>query len=97
MKKNKVLKTKMGKNLEEKVDFVIDFLQTQVVTKDYLDLKLESKADKSDIVKIQTQIDNLAKQIANYHQEMIMFTRRVERMEAWIKKVSAKIGVPYEF
>lgn len=97
MKKSIKKSTVRGKNLEEKVDFLIDFVQTKVVTKDYLDGRLTEKADKSDIVRLTSQIDGLAKQIKDYHQEMIMFTRKVERMESWIKKVSAKVGIPYEY
>ena len=86
-----------AKNLEEKVDFLIDFVQTKVATKE----ELNHLATKKDLTSLEnrliTQIDGLAKQIKDYHQEMIMFTRKVERMEAWIKKVSTKVGIPYEY
>lgn len=104
MKKSPIKTPKKAKNLEEKVDFLIDFVQTKVVTKEdltkvenRLEKMIEQKADKSDITRLTTQIDGLAKQIKDYHQEMVMFVRKVERMEAWIKKVSLKVGIPYEF
>lgn len=104
MKKSPAKTPKKAKNLEEKVDFIVEFIQTKLVTKDELEqsenrLKklIDIKADKADIARLTTQIDGLAKQIKDYHQEMIMFTRKVERMEAWIKKVSLKVGIPYEF
>lgn len=83
------------KTLEEKVDFIVHFLQTQVVTKDYLCEFTADFARKSDIVKVKNQIDSLAKQIKDYHQEMIALVHRVERMEMWIKKASVKLGIPY--
>lgn len=85
------------KDLEEKVNFIIDFLNNEIVTKDYLDKKLEEKSDKSDINRLTTQIDGLAKLIKDYHQEMVILVHRVERMEMWIKKASVKLGIPYEF
>lgn len=88
MKKSPTKTPKKAKNLEEKVDFLIDFVQTKVATKEEISM-LENK--------LTTQIDGLAKQIKDYHQEMVMFVHKVERMEAWIKKVSQKIGIPYEF
>lgn len=97
MKKSPIKTPKKTKNLEEKVDFLINFMQTEVVTKNYLHGFTADFARKSDIIKIQNQIDGLAKQIKDYHQEMVMFVHKVERMEAWIKKVSQKIGIPYEF
>lgn len=107
MKKSLTKTPKKAKNLEEKVDFIVDYLQTKVATKEDLnkvdtrlskvETLLDTKADKSDIQKITTQIDGLAKQVKDYHQEMVMFVHKVERMEAWIKKVSQKIGIPYEF
>ena len=88
MKKSPAKTPKKAKNLEEKVDFIVDYIQTKLASKEEL-AQSENR--------LTTQIDGLAKQIKDYHQEMIMFTHKVERMEAWIKKVSLKVGVPYEF
>lgn len=83
MKKAKKINPKIKpKNLEEKVDFIVDYIQTKLVTKDELERSesrlaklIDAKADKADIARLTTQIDGLAKQIKDYHQEMIMFTR----------------------
>ncbi len=88
MKKSSAKTIVKTSNLEKKVDFLIDFVQTKVATKEKIS-QLENR--------LTTQIDGLAKQIKDYHQEMVMFTHKVERMEAWIKKVSAKVGIPYEY
>lgn len=98
MKKSPTKTPKKAKNLEEKVDFIVDYLQTKVATKEDLH-NLEKRVIhiESDSSEIKTAVANLAKQVKDYHQEMIVFTHKVERMEAWIKKVSLKVGIPYEF
>ncbi|MFA5991172.1 MAG: hypothetical protein WC794_02930 [Candidatus Doudnabacteria bacterium] len=30
-------------------------------------------------------------------EEKVDFLKKIQRMEAWIKKVSLKVGIPYEF
>ncbi len=104
MKNNNKKSVKKPTNLEEKVDFIIDFLNYKVALKTdihNLDTKfqtlLSQKADKTDILQVQTQIDNLAKLIKDYHQEMVFLVRRVQKMENWIQKASLKLGIPYEF
>lgn len=44
---------------------------------------------------LQSSVDGIAKQITTYHQEMISFTHKVDRMEDWIKQASEKLGIPY--
>lgn len=95
--KKSLKKPNKTKSLAEKVDFIVNFLSTEVVTKDYLDERLLKKADKIDTDRLTSQIDGLAKQIKDYHQEMVILVHRVEKMEMWIKKASVKLGIPYEF
>lgn len=98
MKKPLAKTPKKAKKLEEKVDFLIDFVQTKVATKEDLhNLEKGVIHLESDSSEIKSAVANLAKQVKDYHQEMIVFTHKVERMEVWIKKVSLKIGIPYEF
>ncbi len=97
MKKSSAKLNKV-KTLEDKVDFIVDFIQTKIATKDDLD-KLSARTSnlEKEVGFVKTAIDNLSKQIKGYHQEMIVLVHRVERMEMWIKKASVKLGIPYEF
>ncbi len=84
-------------NLEEKVDFMIDFLQSEVPSKDdigHLSERLTKVENNTN--NVINAIDGLAKQVKDYHQEMIFLVHRVERMETWIRKASIKLSIPYE-
>ena len=43
---------------------------------------------------LQTSVDNLAKMVQDFRDEHIIMHRRLELLEAWAKKVSAKVGIP---
>ncbi len=66
---------------------------------DYMDerfSKLESRFDGIE-EKIDTQqasTDNLTKMTKDFQDEHIILRHKVERLEAWAKAVSAKVGVP---
>lgn len=57
-----------------------------------LEAKLGTKIDR-----LTNSVDAYAKQANTYYQEMLILSRRIERMEIWIKKVSDKVGIPFEF
>lgn len=42
-------------------------------------------------------IGELAGQIKDYHQEMIMLARKVDRMERWIHEIAKKTGVKLSY
>ena len=44
---------------------------------------------------LQSSTDSIAKQIKDYHEEMVVLVRRVQRMEEWIRTAANKIGIPY--
>lgn len=81
------------KNLHTKLDGLVKFLHKEMPARQEVFNLLEEKADKSDVNKILTSIDSLAKQVTVYHQEMLVITRRIDRIEAWMKKVEAKVGI----
>lgn len=42
---------------------------------------------------VQSQVDGLAKLIVEYHQEMVMLTRQVDRLREAIKQIAEETGV----
>jgi predicted nucleic acid-binding Zn-ribbon protein len=43
-----------------------------------------------------TSVDNLAKAVNNLHIEYQAMLHKVNRMEEWIKKASAKLGIDFQ-
>jgi uncharacterized coiled-coil DUF342 family protein len=62
---------------------------------DLVDKKFEAQDKK--INNIQSSVDGLAKMVTEYHQEMIMLTRKVDRMERWIHEIAEKTGVKLSY
>ena len=56
---------------------------------------IDARFDKVDIRfdATQSQIDGLAKLIVEYHQEMVMLTRQVDRMREAIKQIAKETGI----
>ena len=50
---------------------------------------------RTDFSNLQTSVDNYAKKADNYYQEMAVLMHKVNRMEEWIKKASAKLGIDF--
>ncbi len=50
---------------------------------------------KSEFSSLQTSVDNYSKKTDTYHQEMAVLFNKVHRMEEWIKKASAKLGIDF--
>ncbi|OGE84024.1 MAG: hypothetical protein A3B10_04145 [Candidatus Doudnabacteria bacterium RIFCSPLOWO2_01_FULL_44_21] len=42
-----------------------------------------------------TSVDNLANKFVKYHEEQIVLTHKLERIEDWIKKAAGKLGLDY--
>ncbi|MDO8591354.1 MAG: hypothetical protein Q7R60_00285 [bacterium] len=45
---------------------------------------------------LQTSVDGLAVIFKKYYEEQKIMTHRLDRVEDWIKKVSAKLGVNFD-
>lgn len=54
----------------------------------------EATDDRADI---RSAIAELAGQIKDYHQEMLMLAHKVDRMERWIHQIAEKTGVKLNY
>jgi uncharacterized coiled-coil DUF342 family protein len=54
----------------------------------------EAAEDRADI---RGAVAELGGQIKDYHQEMIMLARKVDRMERWIHEIAEKTGVKLSY
>jgi len=72
------------------------FVQTNMVTKDEFENRLDELPTRDDFSKLQQSVDGIARQFQDQRQEQIVSGSRSERMEAWIIKASQKIGVEYK-
>lgn len=70
--------------------------QRFIEVNDKLNSLQENKADKSDINGLMNSIDAYAKKADTYFQEMVMLTRKVDRMEKWIHQIAEKVGIKLE-
>lgn len=59
-----------------------------------------TKADfellRADFSSLQSSVDSYAKRADTYYQEVMVLVSKVERMEEWIRRVSAKLGIEYK-
>lgn len=55
--------------------------------------ELKEKADKKDIDRLLTAIDNYASKADTYFQEMLMLSHKVDRLERWILQIAEKINI----
>ena len=83
---------------ETKNEFVAlrNFLQENMVTKQELQDLREELPTREDFSQLQQTVDGIAKSFLDQRQEQIVSASRSERMEAWIMKAAAKIGVEYK-
>lgn len=56
-------------------------------------LELHSEHSRKEHAGIRGGVSDLAGQIRDYHQEMIMLARKVDRMERWIHEIAKQTGV----
>jgi len=60
-------------------------------------LLLHSEASSKEHGEINGAIGELGGQIRDYHQEMIMLARKVDRMERWILQIADKTGIKLSY
>lgn len=60
---------------------------------------VEQRFDKQDteISDLKGAVAELGGQLRDYHQEMIMLARKVDRMERWIHQIAKQTGVELSF
>lgn len=56
-------------------------------------LELHSEKSRSEHADIRGAVVDLGGQIKDYHQEMILLARKVDRMERWIHEIAKQTGV----
>ena len=81
---------------KDELDSLKSFLQTNLVTKQELDDLREGLPTKADFNRLQQSIDGIAKEFQNQRQELMVGAARSERMESWIIRAAAKIGLEYK-
>jgi uncharacterized coiled-coil DUF342 family protein len=60
-----------------------------------MEKRIDARFDKQDkeIADLKGAVAELGGQIRDYHQEMIMLARKVDRMERWIHQIAKQTGV----
>lgn len=85
------------KKINTTLEGLVKFLHKEMpVRSDLADLasKTDLTGAKSEIL---TSVDGLAKQVTIYHQEMLVLSRRLDRIEVWIRKIEAKTGIKVDW
>ena len=77
-------------------DHLKTFLDQNMVTKQELEDLREELPTRKDFNELQVSVDGIAKHFEEQRQEQIIGAERASRMEAWIIKAAAKIGVQYK-
>lgn len=67
------------------------------VTREEFNEAVSNLATKKDINKILTAVDEYAKKVDAYAQEMTMLAHKVDRHEKWILQIAEKLGVKLEY
>ena len=66
-------------------------------TKDDLNNAVANLTTKEDFNNLLTSVDAYSKKADTYFQEMILLTRKVDRLEKWLHQVADKIGIKLEY
>ena len=75
----------------------IQLMQEVFVTKEDLASLVDVVATKEEMRDLQTAVDGLAKLVKDFREEHIVIHHRLEILEDWAKKVSAKTGIPLPY
>lgn len=65
-----------------------------------LELKEELKAElasKQEVSELKTAVASLAYQVKTYHEELLISTHRLDRLEGWAGPVGDKLNLPIKF
>ena len=88
--------TGVKQDLQSQITGVKSFLYKEIPTKQEMEDRFTKLPTKQDFNILQTSVDAYAKQSKDYYQEVTVVVAKVNRIEAWIKTASAKIGVEYK-
>ena len=81
--------------IDERVENLTKFLDQNMVTREEFDNRLDELPTRDDFSHLQVSVDGIAKHFEEQKQEQIIGAERASRMEAWITKAAAKIGIEY--
>lgn len=62
-----------------------------------IEKRLDETATKKQLDDLTNTVDGIAKAMTEYHQEMLMLARKVDRMEQWIHEIAEKTGVKLSY
>jgi hypothetical protein len=82
--------------IDQRVDNLKTFLDENMVTKQELSDLRDELPTRAEFSRLQTSVDGIAKQFLDQQQEQTIGSSRTSRMEAWIIKAAAKIGLEYK-
>ena len=72
-----------------------DYLRAQMITKDEIDARFETLPTKADIHRLQSSVDG-AGGYKGMSEELTVIGARTSRIEHWIIKAAARIGLEYK-
>jgi hypothetical protein len=73
-----------------------NFIQSNMVTREEFDNRLDNLPTRADFAQLQSSVDGIAKRFIHVDQELQVVGHRLTRMESWIMKAAAKIGLEYK-
>lgn len=76
---------------DEDIKNLIEAHKTIFATREEIDMKFDAMYEKfSDL---QTSVDAYAKKADTFMQELVMLSRKVDRLESWILQIAKKVDV----
>ena len=81
--------------IDQRVENLTRFLDQNMVTSEEFDNRLDELPTREDFNQLQVSVDGIAQHFEEQKQEQIIGAERASRMEAWITKAAAKIGIEY--
>lgn len=80
---------------DEDIKNLVEAHKAVFATREEMDMKFDAMYGKfSDL---QTGVDAYAKKADTFMQELVMLSRKVDRLEGWIHRIAQKVGVQLEY
>ncbi len=92
---DKELKSESSR-IENRFDTLMAFLDKHMVTREDFVARFETVPTRQDFNVLQRSVDGIAKSYKDTGQELLVVGERTSRMETWIIKAAAKIGLDYK-
>ena len=85
----------LNTKVDQKFKHLHKFLNQNMLTKTEFEEIRKELADKTDIDRVLTSIDGIAKQMNIYNAELPAITLQIKNINDWIQEASKKIGIKY--